>query len=68
MGSTLFQTSAFDELRWCGVQTYCHTVISPGICPFCLSNGQMSASRRLRAWTRNYLFMEHVDSHIVHRT
>ena len=49
---------------WCGAQRYCHTIISPGICPFCLSNEQLSAAERLQAWTRNYLLMQHVDDHI----
>ena len=50
---------------WCGAQRYCHTVISPGNCPFCLSNEQLSASKRFQAWTRNYLLMQHVDGHIA---
>lgn len=49
---------------WCGVQRYCHTVISPGSCPLCLSNEQLSPSKRLQAWTRNYLLMQHVNRHI----
>ena len=49
---------------WCGVQTYCHTIIRPGMCPFCLCNEQLSASNRLRMWTRNYQLMTYVDCHI----
>lgn len=49
---------------WCGIQVYCHTIISPGHCPFCLNNEQVSASNRLQAWTRNYLLMEHLENHI----
>lgn len=50
---------------WCGVQRYCHTVIGPGTCPFCLSDEQMSASKRLQTWTRHYLLIKHVNSHIA---
>lgn len=50
---------------WCGIQTYCHTIISPGHCSFCLSNEQIPASQRLQAWTRNCFLMKHVDNHIV---
>jgi hypothetical protein len=39
---------------------YCHTLISPGFCPYCLrSNG--AASKRLRQWTRNCTLMAHIE-------
>lgn len=49
---------------WCGIQKYCHTVISLEYCSFCMSNENLSASKRLQAWTRNYLLMKHLNKHI----
>jgi hypothetical protein len=46
--------------KWCAIRVYCHTLISPGFCPYCLrSNG--AASKRLRQWTRNCTLTAHIE-------
>jgi hypothetical protein len=49
--------------KWCAIRVYCHTLISPGFCPYCLGNNG-SASQRLRQWTRNCTLMAHVEQHV----
>jgi hypothetical protein len=54
----------FMNSLWCEIQTYCHVVINSEFCILCLSDERISASKRLRSWTRNYLLMKHVEHHI----
>ena len=49
--------------KWCAIRVYCYTLISPGFCPFCLSNNG-PASERLCQWTRNCTLMAHVEDHV----
>lgn len=42
----------------CGRLTYCHTLVRPGYCPFCLGNGDV------RSWCRDTALWEHVDGHL----
>ena len=39
----------------CGTVTYCHTLVRPGYCPFCMSDPKLLASQRLESWTRDHL-------------
>ncbi|KAI9767334.1 MAG: hypothetical protein M1840_005743 [Geoglossum simile] len=48
----------------CGSITYCHTLIRPAYCPFCLGNETLSAEKRLQAWTRDSDLMVHLEKHI----
>lgn len=50
--------------KWCAIRVYCHTLISPGFCPYCLGNNG-PASQRLRQWTRNCTLMAHVEQQHV---
>ena len=49
--------------KWCAVRVYCHTMISPGFCPFCLARTDLLAAQRLRQWNRNCTLMKHVEKH-----
>jgi hypothetical protein len=51
--------------NWCGIRIYCHTMISPGFCPWYVRNESLPAAERLKQWTRNCTLMTHVeDDHI----
>jgi hypothetical protein len=38
----------------CGIITYCHTLVRPGYCPFCISDTALPTSKRLKSWTRDH--------------
>ncbi|MCJ1474750.1 hypothetical protein MMC13_003410 [Lambiella insularis] len=48
----------------CGTITYCHTLVRPGYCPFCLNNTTLPPSKRLESWTRDHKLWSHVDDHL----
>jgi hypothetical protein len=50
--------------RRCGSITYCHTVIRPARCLFCLGNETLSAEKRLQEWKRDADLMPHLENHI----
>ncbi|KAI9764363.1 MAG: hypothetical protein M1840_008501 [Geoglossum simile] len=50
--------------RGCRSISYCHTLIRPGYCPFCLGDETLSADERLQAWTRDTGLMAHLEKHI----
>ena len=50
----------------CGTVTYCHTLVRPGYCPFCIGKISLSASERLKPWTRDHKLWTHVkDEHLA---
>ena len=49
----------------CGSFTYCHTLIRPSFCPFCVGDDQQKASTRLSSWTRESQLRKHVESHLT---
>jgi hypothetical protein len=52
--------------KQCGTITYCHTLVRPGYCPFCLG-GDVSklAGQRLGSWCREHSLWAHIGSHLV---
>lgn len=50
--------------RRCGTITYCHTLVRPGYCPFCMSETTLPPSKRLESWTRGYKLWSHVNEHL----
>jgi len=50
----------------CGTITYCHTLVPPAYCPFCLGDTSDSASQRLESWCRDYALWQHVDKKHLH--
>ena len=58
--------SHVEELdsKRCGTITYCHTLVRPGYCPFCLGNAAAPAHQRLQSWCRDATLWQHVDSHL----
>jgi len=53
----------------CGLITYCHTLVRPGHCPFCLGgfcsgSSAKLAERRLQSWCRDLALWQHVDAHL----
>lgn len=50
--------------RRCGTITYCHTLVRPGYCPFCISETTLPASKRLESWTRDHKLWSHVNEHL----
>ena len=51
--------------KQCGTVTYCHTLVRPGYCPFCLGNAaEQSAGRRLESWRRDHALWKHIDTHL----
>ncbi|KAF8850630.1 hypothetical protein BDZ45DRAFT_731457 [Acephala macrosclerotiorum] len=68
-GATDWEEHCRDHLasttpKWCAVRKYRNTMISPGYCPFHLSDEELPAAQRLQHWTRNCSLMTHVDNHI----
>lgn len=51
----------------CATITYCHTLLRPAFCPFCLGGieAQMSASKRWSSWTRENQLREHLATHLA---
>ncbi|KAJ5288305.1 hypothetical protein N7508_011080 [Penicillium antarcticum] len=50
------------QTRHCEVIKYRHTVIRPGYCPFCLSDSDLPADKRLDYWPRSCNLREHIES------
>lgn len=61
-------TVSHISLKWrpsgCGTITYCHTLVRPGYCPFCISETASPASKRLESWTRDHKLWSHVNEHL----
>lgn len=51
----------------CGTMTYCHTLVRPGYCPFCMSDTGLPASKRLESWTRDHKLWSHVRQDLERR-
>ena len=50
----------------CGTVTYCHTLVRPGYCPFCLGKISLSTSDRLKPWSRDHKLWLHVkEEHLT---
>ena len=47
----------------CATIIYCHTLIRPAFCPFCLGNRKEAASRRCQSWTREAKLWTHLQTH-----
>ncbi len=48
----------------CATITYCHTLVRPAFCPFCLGNQGEPASRRWESWTREAKLWAHLWTHL----
>lgn len=48
----------------CASITYCHTLVRPTFCPFCIGDGQLSPSSRYASWTREAKLWSHLQSHL----
>ena len=48
----------------CGAEVYCHTLVRPAYCPFCLGKDQLSSSERMQWWNRDHQLWEHVGRHM----
>ncbi|KKA25166.1 hypothetical protein T310_0806 [Rasamsonia emersonii CBS 393.64] len=46
----------------CEIITYCHTLIRPGYCLFCLGDSTKLPSRRMKPWTRSNELKDHIES------
>ena len=45
--------------------TYCHSLVRPEYCPFCLGDAaQQSAGRCLESWRREHALWMHIDTHV----
>ncbi|OJI99576.1 hypothetical protein ASPVEDRAFT_520307 [Aspergillus versicolor CBS 583.65] len=53
-----------DISRRCEIITYCHTLVRPGYCPFCLGCDRLPPSRRMDAWKRSNELRAHVNEDI----
>lgn len=50
--------------RRCEMVTYCHTLIRPGYCPFCLGDQNQESSKRMRYWKRSNELRAHIEEHL----
>jgi hypothetical protein len=48
----------------CGVSVYCHTLVRPAYCPFCLGDDSLAPTQRIISWTRDHELWKHVHCHI----
>lgn len=48
----------------CASITYCHTLVCPAFCPFCMGNNRLNASSRWSSWTREAKLWSHIQSHL----
>ncbi|KAH8655564.1 hypothetical protein BX600DRAFT_70188 [Xylariales sp. PMI_506] len=46
----------------CASTTYCHTLIKPTQCPFCLASWHKKPSERFRAWDRDVDVIRHIEA------
>jgi hypothetical protein len=44
--------------------TYCHTLVRPGYCPFCLGGETLPANQRIESWSRDHKLWNHVKDHL----
>ena len=49
--------------RRCEMVTYCHTLIRPGYCPFCLGDQSRESSKRMKYWKRSNELRAHIEEH-----
>lgn len=50
----------------CGTITYCHTLVRPAYCPFCLGHAKL-VTLRLKSWCRDHALWQRVDEHLQGR-
>ena len=55
------------RLTWCTIRVYCHTVVSPGFCSWCLVNEGPSAGKRFKQWTRNCTLVTYIETEHVQK-
>lgn len=48
----------------CASITYCHTLVRPTFCPFCIGDNQLSPSFRYASWTREAKLWSHLQAHL----
>ena len=48
----------------CASITYCHTLVRPAFCPFCIGDDRLDASSRWNSWTREAKLWGHLQSHL----
>lgn len=48
----------------CATITYCHTLVRPAFCPFCLGDRGEPACRRWESWTRETKLWAHLRTHL----
>lgn len=48
----------------CGVMNYCHTMVRPAFCPFCIGNESLPASIRLVSFARDMTPVQHLQPHM----
>ena len=48
----------------CASITYCHTLVRPAYCPFCIGDNRLAASSRWISWTREAKLWRHLQSHL----
>jgi hypothetical protein len=52
--------------KHCGTVTYCHTLVRPGYCPFCIGQTELPASQRLKPWSRDHKLWVHIEEeHLI---
>src|SRR2546423_15534210 len=51
-------------IKRCGTITYCHILIRPGYCPFCMSTTTLPAFKRLESWTRDHKPWSQVNKYL----
>lgn len=53
--------------KCCGTITYCHTLLRPALCPFCLGDKrpEVSATKRWSSWTREAQLRDHLQQHLL---
>ena len=53
------------DSKRCGMTTYCHSLVRPGYCPFCLGNSSvLLPDQRLQSWCRDAALWQHVAKHL----
>jgi hypothetical protein len=50
-------------IKLCGTITYCHKLVRPSYCPFCMSDPELFASKRLESRTRDHKLWSHANEH-----
>lgn len=47
---------------WCAPTTYCHTLIRPETCPWCLTCSELPAAERLQQWQKPCYLLDHIQN------